>query len=397
MPFDLDLFLRMLRTALREPMSPRRRRVVWLAALLLPPLALLNAVCFALDPLFFPGFRRVEIRAPVFIVGHARSGTSLLHRLMCADRERFSWFALYEMFLPSLLQRKLVRALARWDERFFSSALARRIAAWEDRAFAKGRQMHPMSLTGPEEDEFLLAVPFSSGTVSMLFPYLRELLPYARFDTDLPERKRRRVMRFYRECVRRQLWLNGAHKTHLAKNPVFSDKVATLVEFFPDARFVVTLRSPYQTIPSLQKMMRRNWKASDVREERIRDSLAVLFENSVHHYLHPFEVLDARPGTTWTTVRYEDLLEKPRETLLALYRALGLPVSAQLEQSLLEEESRAREYRAEHLYSLAEFGLQAGEIRRRLAPLVERFGWPEPEPAGHRAAPAAEGRATCST
>lgn len=382
MPFDWRLFASLVRTALREPGSARRRRVVWFAALLVPFLALCNAVCFALDRVLFPGFRRVEIRAPVFIVGHARSGTSLLHRLMCADSARFSWFAMYEMFLPSLLQRELVRFVARCDRRFWKGALARRIAAWEDRAFAKGRQMHPMSLAGPEEDEFLLAIPFCSGTVSMLFPYLRELLPYARFDSALPEKTRRRVMRFYHECVRRQLWLNGAGKTHLSKNPVFSDKVESLIEFFPDARFVVTLRSPYETIPSLQKMMKRNWKASDVDPERIRDSLEVLFENSLHHYLHPFEVLDSRPGTTWTTVRYEDLLEKPREAVLAVYRELGLPVSADLEQSLLAEESRAREYRAEHVYSLEEFGLEVSEIRRRLAPLMERFGWQPPGPAG---------------
>ena len=77
MPFDFRLFVTMFRLALREEMSPRRRRVVFATLAFVAILAPLNAVCFALDRVFCPAFRKVEIRAPVFIIGHARSGTSL--------------------------------------------------------------------------------------------------------------------------------------------------------------------------------------------------------------------------------------------------------------------------------------------------------------------------------
>lgn len=375
MPFDFRLFLRMFRLAFREKRSPTRNRVVWFLAFFMPAMALANAVCFALDRLLFPGFRKVEIQAPVFIVGHSRSGTSLMHRLMCADRERFSWFMMYEMALPSLVQRKLVRWLARMDARLLDGAVARRITAWEDRVFAKGRQMHPMSLTGPEEDEFLMALPFCSATLAMVFPYLRELQHYNCFDELLPEWQRRKVMGFYRECVRRQLWLNGEHKVHLAKNPVFSDKVQSLIETFPGARFVVMVRDPGETIPSIQKMMERNWKASDCDPERVRDSLQVLYENSLSAYRHPFEVLDELQDVSWTVVRYEELVERPRETVERVYEELGIPLSPEVEKSLAEEESRSKKYRAEHLYTLEEYGLSREQIRRDLEPLYERFGW----------------------
>jgi hypothetical protein len=375
MPFDFRLCFEMFRLAFRDPMSPRRRKVVWFLAFALPLLAALNAICFALDRLLLPGFRRVEIREPIFIVGHARSGTSLLHRLLSADRARFSGFMMYEMFLPSLLQRTLVRWLGRCDARWLDGAVERRIRAWEDRVFAKGRQMHPMSLTGPEEDEFLMAIPFCSATLAMVFPYLRELQPYNCFDERLPEWRRRRVMNYYRECVRRQLYLNGAEKIHLSKNPVFSDKVCSLIETFPGARFVVMVRDPYETIPSIQKMMERNWKASDCDPERVRDSLEVLFENSISAYRHPFAVLDERRDTRWTVVRYEDLVASPKAAVEGVYRALDLSLSPEMEKSLAEEETRSREYRAEHLYSLEEYGLSRAEIRERLEPLFERFGW----------------------
>lgn len=377
MPFDFRLFFRMFRLAFAERMSPRRRKVVWFLAIVWPLHAALSAVCLVFDHVLFPGFRRVEVREPVFIVGHSRSGTSLLHKLMCADGERFSWFMTYELLLPSLVQKRLVRWLARMDRRFLDSAVERRVTAWEDRVFAKGRKMHPMSLTGPEEDEFTLALPFCSASVAMVFPYLSELQPWNCFDRMLPERKRRRILGYYRELVRRQLFLNGPEKAHLAKNPVFSDKVESLLETFPRARFVVMVRNPLETIPSIQKMMERNWKASDCDPQRVRDSLKVLFENSISAYRHPFAVLESRTGVPWTVVRYEDLVEEPRATVERVYGDLGLPVTGLLRASLAREEERSREYRAEHLYSLEEYGLTGEEIRTELSSLFERFAWKE--------------------
>lgn len=377
MPFDFRLFFRMFRLAFAERMTPRRRKVVWFLAIVWPLHAAVSAVCLVLDHVLFPGFRRVEVREPVFIVGHSRSGTSLLHKLMCADTERFSWFMTYELLLPSLVQKQLVRWLARLDRRFLDGAVERRLTAWEDRAFAKGRKMHPMSLTGPEEDEFTLALPFCSASVAMVFPYLRELQPWNCFDRMLPERKRRRILGYYRELVRRQLFLNGPEKAHLAKNPVFSDKVESLLETFPRARFIVMLRNPLETIPSIQKMMERNWRASDCDPQRVHDSLKVLFENSISAYRHPFAVLESRTGVPWTVIRYEDLVEKPRATVEGVYRDLGLPMTGALGVSLAREEERSRGYRAEHLYSLEEYGLTGEEIRTELSSLFERYEWKE--------------------
>src|SRR5262249_13076930 len=50
----------------------------------------LEALCARLkmerDRQFYPGISRQEIREPLFIVGLPRSGTSVLHRLLAADR-----------------------------------------------------------------------------------------------------------------------------------------------------------------------------------------------------------------------------------------------------------------------------------------------------------------------
>jgi len=381
MPLNLALLIQLFRRSFREA-SPRRRRILRFVAFATPVLILLNQLCLLLDHVLFPRFRRVRVEKPVFIIGHARSGTSLLHRLMCGDADTFSWVMMYEMLLPSILQRKLVRGIACLDQKMLGSALARRVHAWEDRVFAKGRQMHPMNLDGPEEDEFLLTLSFYSATVAMIFPYIETLDPYARFDDgNLDERCKRRVMRFYRRCVQRTLYLNGTNKVHLSKNPMFAGKVQALLGEFPDARFVVLMRNPYETIPSILKMMSRNWKASDCSRELIAESLAAMGRQSVYSYLHPDEVLARHPETPALWVRYEELVERPLDVITGIYERFGIALSTQARAQLQAEQARSRSYRAEHLYSVEEFGLSYDEIRTALAPLFARFAWAPPQEA----------------
>lgn len=378
MPFDFRQFVKLFRRAFREAKTPLRRRVVWTLFFAIPILACVNALCLALDRVFFPRFARVEVRQPIFIIGHARSGTTLMHELLCAD-EQFSWFMAYELFLPSLVQKKLIRALGRFDRTWIGGRFEGRLRAWQDRVFAAGRQMHPMDLMGPEEDEFVLALTLCSGTVGVVFPNLDDLQPYSRFDEFLDAGSRRRIMAFYRDCVKRQLALNGRERTHLSKNPMFSSKVASLIETFPDARFVVLVRNPFETIPSIQKMMLRNYKASGTDDALIEAALAIVGENSIAHYLYPFEILDQHPRTRWTAIPYELLVSDPTAAMRKVYRDLDVPIGNSSETAMKRAESHARAYKPAHDYSLAEFGLRPAAIRAELAPLFARFGWPEPE------------------
>src|SRR5574338_409441 len=84
-----------------------------------------HAICFFLDGILFPGLRTVEVTAPVFVIGHARSGTTLAHRLLCADPQ-FSAFKYWELRLPALVEKKTVHLLAWLDSHLFGRRLAKR-------------------------------------------------------------------------------------------------------------------------------------------------------------------------------------------------------------------------------------------------------------------------------
>ena len=368
--FDWRTWWTMVRLVRREPAPARRRRQYRTLCVVVPALAVLHTVTFALDPIFYPALRRTEVRSPVFVVGHARSGTTYLHRMMAND-PRFSYVLLWEMFFPSLLEKKMLRAVLRWDKRL-GGRLRRRVDALDERLFSKSQSVHESGLFAPEEDEFLLTLSCASGFWVVQYPHVQDLDFYY-VDDRWPATKRCRVMQFYKECVRRQLVLNGPGLMHLSKAPIHCGRVESLIETFPDARFVVPVRNPYETIPSFLKLMQFAWSARKRSEQDMRKSFRSFVDSSYHYYQHPLDVLDAHPEVPSVIVDYSDLVTNPAATMLRVYYEIEIGMVPEQEKALADE--KGREYRSGHTYSLEEFGLEADEIRTRLAPLFERFGW----------------------
>jgi hypothetical protein len=306
-------------------------------------------------------------------VGHARSGTTHVHRLMSRDAGRFSAFRLYELYFPSLLQKKAIRAVAQLDRRWLGGWLERRVQAWEAKRYAAVRKVHEMGLTQPEEDDLVFYYSCAAGFWISRMPYMGDLDFY--YVDEWPARKRRRLMRFYRDCVRRQLHLNGGDRIHLSKNPVFAGRMEALLETFPDARFVVPVRNPAETIPSLLKLVSGGWRRMGWDPERMRACQRVLAEQSFHTYRHPLEVLDRHPEVPHSILDYRELVADPAAAIEKVYRDLDIPMTDAFRSVLRAEKARAGGHVSGHRYSLEEFGLDADAIHDRLADLAERFGW----------------------
>jgi omega-hydroxy-beta-dihydromenaquinone-9 sulfotransferase len=376
--FDWANYRTMLRLLRQEPNAARRRKMFGAFLIGVPVVAVVHAICFALDPVMFPSLRRTQVREPVFSVGHARSGTTFLHRMMATDPQ-FSYVLMYEMFFPSLLEKRLLRLLFRVDE-VLGSPLRHKLDAIEESAFAETNDMHKTGFFAPEEDDFLLTWSLGSGFWIVMFPYMGELDFY--HVDRWSESKRRRVMTFYKECVRRQIALNGGG-IHLSKNPTFCGRVESLIETFPDARFVVPVRNPYETIPSLLKMLQTEWKLRGRDDDLINNSLRVLADQSFDAYEHPLEVLARHPETRSCVVDYRDLVSRPATTMRRVYDELGLELTPAAVDAI--QNAKGGGHESAHRYSLDEFGLDPDAIHTRLAALFERFGWANWDTEGERA------------
>ena len=213
----------------------------------------------------------------------------------------------------------MIRAIGAFDRRWLGGFFERRALAYDEKRYGPMRAIHPTGLFEIEEDDQVLYYSMAAGFWITKMPYMGDLDFY--YVDRWPERRRRRLMRFYADCIRRQLYLNGRDRIHLSKNPVFPGRLETLLETFPDARIVVPMRNPHETIPSLLELMRSGWKALGWDPARQQRCLEILADQSFHTYLYPLEVLARHPEIQQAVIDYRDLVSDPAASIEQIYRA----------------------------------------------------------------------------
>jgi len=374
MYFDGQYYWRVLHHVWSLKLWPGRSRMLLRLLLLVPLEYLFHAIFFTLDYIVFPALWRQRVERPVFILGHARSGTTLAHRLLASDGETFSYFLYWEMFFPSLLQKKIIRALGYLDEKWLGHVANKRLVAWDDKKYGKYRHMHDMSLWNSEEDQFVMRAAFVTQQWSLDIPMM-DIIDVFHVD-EMPLNKRRRWLHHYRECVKRQLLLNGGNKIHLSKNPVMSGWVEALIETFPDARIAVIMRDPAQCIPSVLKLVEISWKGKGWKRVDYARSLQILTDISFDSFHHPAQVLSRHPATPQIVVDYRELTTEPRATVHKIYRALDLTMTESFDQFLLAQEDREKSHSTEFHYSIEDYELSREKIESQLSDFYDAYGWP---------------------
>ncbi|MGD2163815.1 MAG: sulfotransferase [Anaerolineales bacterium] len=334
---------------------------------------LLQVIGFALDDLLYRDHQQQELSSPVFIIGNPRSGTTFLHRLLAKDEHNFSTIRTWEIFFaPSIFQRKLVWAIQSIDQK-----LGGAVQSWLIRQEQKtwfNNHMHRVSLWEAEEDESLLLAIWESIFTSVFFPHPDLVRKYAMFDKGVPARERRRIMRFYRSCLRKHLYAHNSEKKFLSKNPAFSAKVASLYEFFPNAKIIYLVRNPLDTVPSLISWMTYQWSQfSDPADEYLYREYLVQLAKEWYEY--PLEQLEKASPDSYEIVIYDELASDPKGVIKATYEKFGFEVSPEFEAALVQANAAARTYKSKHRYSLEKIGLTKRQLIRTFRLVIDRFGF----------------------
>lgn len=365
----------------RAALRPRR---IWIMLGFLPVFALgqaLHWLGFLLDDLFFRGWRRVQVETPIFVLGVPRSGTTRLHQVLAQD-EQFTTFRTWEcLFAPSVTQRLFFLGLARAD-RAVGAPMARLLRRIERRVFSGLDDVHPMGLTTPEEDYFALMPVLSCFILALPFPNFEHIWRVGRFDADLEPAERKRLLDFYEACLKRHLYVHGTEKCLLSKNAAFAPLAQSLAQRFPDARFIVSLRDPLETVPSQLSSIGPGLAFfgvpadSEPVRRRLTAQLAFYYENLGL-------LREQLPESQHAALGMQDLRGGLGVTLKAVYNRLGLPVSAAFEQVLEHEDGQARSYKSSHHYSLEQFGLTPATVSERFAaayrhPVLAPVATPQP-------------------
>ncbi|MEE4639000.1 MAG: sulfotransferase [Wenzhouxiangella sp.] len=327
-------------------------------------LQVLHWTGFALDEILFPGWKKVQVRKPVFVLGPPRSGTTHLHHVLASDPSTTT-FRLWEcLFGLSVSARRLLLLLGAVDRRI-GRPLARLGGFLDARLGAGMSDVHPLALDAPEEDFLTLLPAMQCFILIAVFPNADWLWRTARLDREVAVDERARLMHFYAACVKKHLYVHGSDKRFLSKNASFSGSPESLLAVFPDACFFACHRDPVETVPSQLSSIEPALRLAgfDGVPVAVRDRLIELL---VFYYGHLTTVGESRPEQ-WVQVSNHDLHQRLAETVRAGYARLGLPIQPPFEQALSTADRQSRSFRSGHRYSPADYGLTSEGIRRRFA------------------------------
>jgi omega-hydroxy-beta-dihydromenaquinone-9 sulfotransferase len=245
-------------------------------------------------------------QAPLFILGHWRSGTTHLHNLLSLD-ENFSYPSAYQASFPT---------------HFIFSQIGGVIF---DFLSPRKRPMDNMEFSSdvPHEDEFAIAASSSvSPYMKVLFPVTGDH-PYSFLDPEtLP---REAVERWKIEFLHflKKLTLSEGNRL-LLKSPPHTGRIRILLELFPQAQFVHIVRNPYDVYLSTHKLWRDSFAHCHLQAPDPQAIDKIILD----WYTELFDLFerDRRliPQGALYEIRFEDLEEKPLGTMAGIYDSLNL-------------------------------------------------------------------------
>lgn len=289
------------RFAVDFPVCPR-------ALLLTASSAVTSSVGFLDTLLYGRRIRDVAVTPPLFILGAWRSGTTHLHNLFCVD-DRFAAPNLFQTMYPHsfLVFEPILRPLM-------------------DRFTPRKRFMDNMrmGLAEPAEDEMALGImSLESNMLSWVFP--RNASKYDNFLTF--ENATPRECERWKQCLDlfvRKLSVRCG-KPLVLKSPNHTARIKLLLEIYPDAKFLLIHRHPFDVFRSIchmAQMVMPVWTLQRVPEERIPEIVVACCQRLFQAF---FDQVGLIPSGNFHAIPYQALAENPLSELANAYQALGLP------------------------------------------------------------------------
>ena len=296
---------------------------------------------------------------PIFVVGHWRSGTTLLHDLFSED-PNLDYPTTYECFFPHhfLLTEGIL-------DHAFKVLLPRR----------RPQDDVPVGFDRPQEEEFAMIMlgegsPYNTMAWPRLGPTETEYLDFE----ALPDKKVKSwadsFMWFYRRLMLK-------HKKRLVmKTPANAARLKVLTKLFPKARWVFIARNPLKVFPSTVKLWRALYSTQGLHnppylEPWLDDYVLDIYERFTKAYERDRHLI---PEENLIEVRYEDLVEDPIGQMRAIYQKLSL-------ENFDAAEGPMRAFladRSDHVVSSYKMPKVLTErIADRLQPFIDRYGYRE--------------------
>jgi hypothetical protein len=312
----------------------------------------------------------------VFIIANPRSGTTFLHRLITLDKERFTFMTLADTLFCSVSFVRFRLWLSRTDKAL-NNPIRRLTHAVESRLFSGWKGIHDMSFGQPEEDEGLFAQMMQSSGIFILFPFVH-LIKSAHFLDKEEKSVRSRVMDCYENSLKRFVYATGNHKIYLTKNVNSTGRIQSLLQRFPDARFIYIFRNPLEALPSTANMFSVMYPLHSPAIKKHEPPYREWCELSIEFYKYFAQTKNLMGSERIVAIAYEDLVKYPVLTLEKIYRHFGWNFSCEFKSTIETEIKERRSFKSKNKYTLEAFGYTKEEILLRLQDVMEKIPRLEP-------------------
>ena len=248
-------------------------------------------------------------KPPVFIIGHYRSGTTFLHKLLAADK-RFGFVTHYDMICPnsSLLFGNPTKKVFQFiidklkiKTPFFNTTIP--------------------SLDEPAEEERLL---INKG--SAYADYWRFVFPLGNvWETDLLDDTTyiQRWRKEYTELLK-LISFKNRNKQLVVKSPCNTQRIKHLLKIFPDARFIYISRNPYQVFYSTLNLWEKaieKFCLQRISAKQKEDIIFCYYTYLIKQYKRDKALI---PAGNLVEILYETLEAEPLDTLRKIYKQLRI-------------------------------------------------------------------------
>jgi hypothetical protein len=302
--------------------------------------------------------QRVELQGPpIFVIGHWRSGTTLMHELLTADR-RFAYPSNFDAFVPNhfLISRYWLYPIIR-----ILMPSARPMDNME------------MGIASPQEDDFALCA-YGAPT-----PYRRIAFPNRphrdHLLLNLANASESELQQLQASMERFLKLLTVRYqKPLILKSPPHTGRIEKLAEWFPGAKFIHVSRHPYDLVPSTLRLWRSLDQLMGFQLPRYDDTALknYIFECQDLMYTAYCQQRSAIASENLCEVRFEDLLAEPITEMRRLYEHLGLGEFQAVEQEFKNYFERKKGHQ-KNKFSIDD-GLRL-EINARWPIYMQMFGY----------------------
>ena len=349
--------------------------IFWIWLLFLPLFLLFTHCTLFLDRIFFPQYCKLQVKNPVFIIGNPRSGTSFLHRLL-TQTEDFVAFKTWQLFFPALTARVLVKPIINYLIRHNLTQIVPEESG------------HGLYLDRVEHDEFLFIHKLDTRFLLSLSPlgFDDREYPELRLHDRQPDSRRYSSVKFFRECLKRQIYYTK--KTQVIAHLHFSTyRIKTLLETFPDAKFIYLVRSPYETIPSHltlgYNVFKYQKRLNNIPEAKLKWYFERRYRYDLELYWYFYELqkkAEISPENVMV-LPYNLLCSDLEKSFTQIEKFTGIQPSDKLRQAVKKQAEKQKQYQRKHkIIDLQQFGLSKEQIAQDFDFVFEEYNLEDQNP-----------------